>query len=92
MQYIIKKKENILHLSKVAPKKLWRKILSSKTKDNNKISLEDWNAYLKNLYKSSNVINNIQILHTDEDVFSLEDIDIGVRRLANGKTRDIEGY
>jgi len=23
---------------------------------------------------------------------SLEDIDIGVRRLANGKARDIEGY
>jgi len=54
--------------------------------------LEDWNAYQKKFYESSDVINNIQTLHTNENVFSLEDIDIGVRRLVNGKTRDIEGY
>jgi len=58
-QYIIKKQENILHLSKVAPRKFWRQFLSSKTKDNNKISLEHWNSYLKNIYESSYVINNI---------------------------------
>ena len=47
MQYIHKRQENLLHLSKVAPKKLWRKILTRKTKDNNRISLHNWNSYLK---------------------------------------------
>jgi len=39
MKYIHKRQENLLHLSKAAPKKFWRQILTRKTKDNNKISL-----------------------------------------------------
>ena len=31
MQYIHKRQENLLHLSKVAPKKFWRQILTRKT-------------------------------------------------------------
>ena len=27
-----------------------------------------------------------------EEIFSLEDIDFGVKHLANGKAKDIEGY
>lgn len=27
-----------------------------------------------------------------EDIFSLEDIEFGTNKLANGKTKDIEGY
>ena len=60
MQYIHKRQENLLHLSKVAPKKLWRQILTRKTKDNNRISLHDWNSYLKKIYESPNVIDNFE--------------------------------
>ena len=63
-----------------------------KTKDNNKISLHDQNSYLKKIYDSSNVIDNFETLLTTEEVFSLKEIDFGVKRLANGKAKDIEGY
>ena len=92
MQYIHKIQENLLHLSKVAPKKFWRQILTRKTKYNNIISLHYWNSYLKNLYESPNVIDNFETLLTMEEVFSLEDIDFGVKCLANGKAKDIKGY
>lgn len=77
MPYINKRHENLLHLSKVAPKKLWRQLLTSKTKDNDRISSEVWNAYLKNIYEST-------------DIFSLEDIDFGVNLFANGKLRTLK--
>ena len=48
IQYIHKRQENLLHLSKVDPKKFWRQILTRKTKDNNRIYLHNWNSYLKN--------------------------------------------
>ena len=32
MKYICKRQENLLHLSKVAPKKFWRQILTKKLK------------------------------------------------------------
>ena len=73
-------------------KKFWRQILTTKTKDNNRIVLHDWNSYFKKLYESPNVIDNFETLLTIEEVFSLEDIDFGVKRLANGKAKDIEGY
>ena len=57
-----------------------------------KINLEDWNSYLTKLYDSPNIKDNIQTLLTTKEVFSLEDIDFGVKRLANGKAKDIEGY
>ena len=64
MQYIHKRQDNLLHLSKTAPKKFWRQILTRKTKDNNKISLHDWNSYLQKLYDSPNVIDNFETLLT----------------------------
>jgi len=51
--------------------------------------MKDWNSYLKNSYESSDATYNIQTVLTVEVVFSLEDIDFGVKRLANGKVKDI---
>ena len=45
-----------------------------------------------NLYDSPNIKDNIQTLLTTKEVFSLEDINFGVKHLANGKDKDIEGY
>ena len=90
--YLSKRKENLLHLSKVALKKFLRQILTSKSKEDNKIALKDWNSYLKMLYESSDTRDNIQTLLTTEEVFSLEDIYFRVKCLANGKAKDIEGY
>ena len=92
MQYIHKRQENLLHLSKLAPMKFWRQILTRKPKDNNRIALHEWNSYLKNLYESPNFIDKFETLPTAEEVISLEDIDFWVKRLANGKAKDIEGY
>ena len=43
-------------------------------------------------YESPDIRDNIQTLLTRKEVFFLEDIDFGVKRLANGKAKDIEGY
>ena len=37
-------------------------------------------------------MDNFETLLTTKEVFSLEDIDFGVNRLANGKAKDIEIY
>jgi hypothetical protein len=37
-------------------------------------------------------MDTIPIVPTKEEVFSLDDIEFGVKRLANGKVKDIEGY
>jgi hypothetical protein len=37
-------------------------------------------------------MNTIPIVHTKDEVISLNDIDFGVKFLENGKARDIEGY
>ena len=87
--YIRKRQENLLHLSKVSPRKFWKQILIKKTKDNNKIALHYQNSYLKKLYESPNVMDNFETLLTTKEVFSLEDIDFGVNRLANGKDKDM---
>ena len=37
-------------------------------------------------------MDTILIVPTEDDVFSLDDVDFGVKKLANGKAKDIEGY
>ena len=37
-------------------------------------------------------MDTIPIVHTKEDIVSLDDIEFGVKRLPNGKAKDIEGY
>ena len=92
MHYLSKRQENILHLSKVAPKKFSRQIRTRKTKEDNKISLKDWNSYLKKIYESLDIRDNIQTHLTTKEIFSLEDIYFRVKRLANGKAKYIERY
>ena len=64
MHYLSKRQKNLLHLSKVAPKKFWRQILTRNTKEDNKIALKDLNSYLKNLYESLDIRDKIQTLLT----------------------------
>jgi len=69
--YINREQEHLLNLFKVDPRKLWRKIIICKMKENNLIPLKSWDIYLKSLYESLNAIGTI--LHTpiEEDIFSL---------------------
>ena len=50
MCYINRKKKNLLHLSKVDPKKLWRQIQIRRTNEINMIPLRNWNSYANNTY------------------------------------------
>jgi hypothetical protein len=81
-----------LHLFKKDPKKLWRQIITRKTKENDRIHLKDWNFYLKNLYKSPNVMESIPNNSSKDEVFSIEEIKFGVKWPQKGKAKDIEGY
>jgi hypothetical protein len=56
------------------------------------IPLRGQNSYLKSFYESPNVIDTIPIVPTNDEVFFFNDIDFGVKRVANGKAKDIEGY
>jgi hypothetical protein len=47
--------------------------LTRKTKENNTNALKDWNSYLKNIYESPNVVDNIPNVSTKDKVFSIED-------------------
>ena len=53
------------------------------------IPLRDWNSYLKILYDFPNAMDTILIIPTYDAFFSLDDIELGVKLLANGKAKDI---
>ena len=48
--------------------------MTRKTKENNMIPLRDQNSFLKNIYESPIIVDNIEILSKKEADFSLEDI------------------
>ena len=56
------------------------------------IPLRDWNCNVKIIYKFPNAMDTIPIVLTREGVFSLDDIEFGVKELVNGKAKDTEGY
>jgi hypothetical protein len=56
------------------------------------IPLRDWNSYLESLYEFPNAMKTIHIVPIEDKVFYLDDIEFGVKQLANGKAKDIEGY
>jgi len=49
------------------------------------IAITDWNFHLKKLYESHNVSNNIEILITKQEVFTLDNNEFGVKCLEKGK-------
>ena len=56
------------------------------------ILLRDLNSYLKSIFEFPNAMYTIPIVLAGDEVFSLDDIEVRVKRLANGKAKDIEGY
>ena len=74
------------------PIKFWLNVLVRKTKDNHTIPLENWDSHLNSLYDSLHTTGNILNTPIKEDIFSLEDIECGINKLANGECKDIEGY
>jgi hypothetical protein len=54
------------------------------------IPLIDGNSYLKNVYESRNVLEKIPLVFIEYENFLIEDIKFGVKRLANGKDKDIK--
>jgi hypothetical protein len=56
------------------------------------VLLRDWNSYLKSLYEFPNDMDTIPIVPLEDEVFSLDEIEFEVKRLANGKAKDILGY
>jgi hypothetical protein len=87
-----KMQKKLSQLYKLDPKKFWSQILKCNTKENNRIPLTNWNSYLKSLHEFPNAMDTISIVPTKEEFFSLDDIEFGVKRLANGKAKDIEVY
>jgi hypothetical protein len=85
-------KDQISQLYKLDPKKFCSQILNHTNKDNNRISLWEWNSYMKIIYEFPNFMHIIPIVPTKEEVFSLDYIEFGVKRLANGKDKGTEGY
>jgi hypothetical protein len=77
--YIRKRQEQLSQLSKLDPKKLWRQIIIHNTKENNMIPLREYNSYLKSLYEFPNAMYTIPIVPTKDEVFSLDDIEFGVK-------------
>ena len=57
-----------------------------------KITLENSDNYLKKLYDSPDTMGTILNAPIKDDIFSLEDIEFGINKLAKGKAKDIEGY
>ena len=61
-------------------------------KKNHLIPLENWGIDLKNLYESLDTMGTILNNPIKADIFSLKDIESGIHKLANGKTKDIKRY
>ena len=76
----------------MAPQKFRRQFLTHKIKEDNKITLKDWNSHHKKIYESLDVIDNIHTLLKTKQVFSLQEKYLGVKVLENRKYKDIEGY
>jgi hypothetical protein len=89
--YINKRQEQLSQLSKMDTKKLWSQILNQNTKENNMIPLRDWNSYHKSLYEFPNAMDTIPIVPTEDEVFSLYDIEFGVKstKLKNLKSEGL---
>jgi hypothetical protein len=95
--YINKNKDKILYLSKLHPKKSWMQHIIGKTKynnmiPNNMISLRDWNNTLKIFTNIVMWWTTFQMFIHRLNFFSIEDINPGVKWLAEGKSKDIKGY
>lgn len=63
-----------------------------KTKDYHSIPLENWDNYLKKLYDFPDSMCTIWNTSIKEDIFSMEDIESMINKLAIVKAKYIVGY
>ena len=76
-----------MQLSKSNPRKLWRKFLIHKTKENHMIPLNNWNSYLENIYESPNSMDTIFNSPIEHEIFLWNTLSLGLNGSQLGKLK-----
>ena len=77
-------------LGKHNPKDFLRKLEQAKKQVENKITDSQWLEYAKTLYERPEDRVSLPTTTNSDELFSNEDITLGIKRLASGKAQDID--
>ena len=89
--YVKKRRMELIALDKQNPKKLWKEIQQKRRQTNNNIIGSQWLEYAKKFYEHENGKNKPLAIKATQEVFIVEDILQGIKRLAWRKEQDIDG-
>ena len=85
------RRKDLISLGKHNPKLFWRELQQKRKQIDNNISTTQWVEYAKLLYERNLEKNNPPIINSATELFSMEGVKRGIKKLASGKAQYIDG-
>ena len=71
------------------PKLFWKELQSKKVQTENNIIASKWFDYVRQLYEQDPKVEPPPLVNTDIELFMLQEVDMGIKKLGVGKAKDL---
>jgi hypothetical protein len=89
-EYVNARREELISLGKHNPKGFWRELQQRRKKTKNNITNVQWLEYARLLYEQVHKKDTPPIVKTSVELFIVDDIKQGIKKLASSKAEDID--
>jgi hypothetical protein len=89
--YVRMRRLELITLGKQNPQKFWKELQQKRKAIVNNITGTQWLEYTRMLYECKKDNHKPPIIQATNDLFTMEDIFQGIKKLAGGKAQDIDG-
>lgn len=90
-KYVITRRLELIALGKNNPRKFWKELQQKRKQVENNITISQWLEYAKLLYDQEQDKHRPPTIKATTELFTIENINQGIKRLARGKGQDIDG-
>ena len=83
------RREELIYLGKNNPKLFWHEIQLRKKQIKNNITTNQWFEYARQLYEKESKVEPPSELNTTTKLFTLQEVEIGIKKLKTRKEKDL---
>jgi hypothetical protein len=88
--FMVSRREQLIFLGKNNPKLFWKELQPKKVQTENNITASEWFDYARQLYEQYPKVDPPPLVNTNTKLFTVQEVDMGIKRLGVGKAKDLD--
>lgn len=87
--FLVSRREELIFLGKNNPKLFWKELQLRRMQTENNITASKWFDYARQLDEQDPKVDPPPLVNTDTEVFVVQEVEMGIKKLGVGKAKDL---